>query len=533
MSRTRGTTDTRAAGITPPTLALWAAFVLYVAVAAVTIFRHELWGDEFHSWNIAKASAGLGALIDNSRYEGHPPVWYLVLWSLSRVTHNPASMQVVQFAIAVAVAALLIFRSPLPFAARVLSPFGYFFLFEYGVLSRNYAIGILLVLCACIALERGQARGPPRALALYAALLAASCTHLLALLLCASLHLSFLIEARHGQRPPATARALLAHAAIGAAVLLPAAWFILPPTDSRLGVGFWMKHWDASQQLAALVRAPLRAFVPMPAWWRHDFWNTQFLVEVEQSVRPLRFVVPLLSLAVVALGVLVLRGSRHAVTLFASNLLLTAAVALVFPLTSARYTGFIYVGFIVACWRSSSSPPSSPSLSSSPSLPRPRSFASVCPLHFFLVSQLAAAALAVSRDLRLPFSQAPRIRELVAEVPPGERLVTDYWAEDTAVAFLDYPLLCVGFDRPLPFLRWDAESASRTFRPYSSSLPVLLRRERRERVFLVSTYSLAVILDLDPPAREALQLRVVASREGAIERWSNLYLYEARLVFRR
>jgi len=47
---------------------LWGVLILYTIVAVYTMLHHELWGDEVHSWNIAKASVGFLDLIANTRY---------------------------------------------------------------------------------------------------------------------------------------------------------------------------------------------------------------------------------------------------------------------------------------------------------------------------------------------------------------------------------------------------------------------------------------------------------------------------------
>ena len=59
-----------------------------------------MWFDELQAWNIARASHSLGDLYTNLRYEGHPILWYLPLYALTRFTGNPHSMQVVQWAVA-------------------------------------------------------------------------------------------------------------------------------------------------------------------------------------------------------------------------------------------------------------------------------------------------------------------------------------------------------------------------------------------------------------------------------------------------
>ena len=168
---------------------LWGIFILYVIILGFTIAHHELWGDEIHSWNIAKASNSFSDLISNTRYEGHPPVWYIILWSISKFTHNVYYIQLVQGIIACAIVFLILFFSQIPVLAKILIPFGYFFLFEYGVLSRNYAIGILPAFIICVILHKNFRY---RIIVYYVLLFLVSNTHLLALLLACSLHLYFL-----------------------------------------------------------------------------------------------------------------------------------------------------------------------------------------------------------------------------------------------------------------------------------------------------------------------------------------------------
>ena len=112
---------------------LWVLFFLYVIVAGYAIGHHELWGDEIHSWNIARASSSFSDLINNARYEGHPPVWYIILWSISKCTHNLAYVQVVQLFIAGSVVFLILFYSPFPTLTKILIPFGYYLLFALTI----------------------------------------------------------------------------------------------------------------------------------------------------------------------------------------------------------------------------------------------------------------------------------------------------------------------------------------------------------------------------------------------------------------
>ncbi|HEV8272299.1 MAG TPA: hypothetical protein VGQ04_13400, partial [Chitinophagaceae bacterium] len=132
---------------TPTNLLPWFIFILYTALLGYSIVHHELWGDEIHSWNIAKGSNSFFDLIINTRYEGHPPVWYTILWTVSKFTHDTSYLQLIHLLIACAVVFVLLFYSSFPIVAKVLIPFGYFFLYEYAAISRNYAIGVLIAFC--------------------------------------------------------------------------------------------------------------------------------------------------------------------------------------------------------------------------------------------------------------------------------------------------------------------------------------------------------------------------------------------------
>ena len=134
-----------ASALTNPVL--WIVFTGYILLLGWTGAHHELWGDEIHSWNIARASTSFSSLLENVRYEGHPPAWHTLLWFISRCTDNLVYVQVAHELIAALVVFILLFFSPLPLIAKMLIPFGYYFLFEYAVLDRDYSIGVLAAFC--------------------------------------------------------------------------------------------------------------------------------------------------------------------------------------------------------------------------------------------------------------------------------------------------------------------------------------------------------------------------------------------------
>ena len=82
------------------------------------------------------------------RNEGHPVLWYFLLYLGSSIVDTPLILPIVSVTIAFAAAAVFLFRSPFPLwlqALFVLSPLP---LYDYSVMARNYGISMLLFFAA-------------------------------------------------------------------------------------------------------------------------------------------------------------------------------------------------------------------------------------------------------------------------------------------------------------------------------------------------------------------------------------------------
>src|SRR5262249_46129987 len=106
----------------------------FSVITAIGLRGHAMWFDELHAWNIARASHSVGDLSQNLRYEGHPILWYLPLFAITRFSGDPHAMQLLQWAIATGTIALVLFRAPFSVPVRVAVLAGYCFAFEYGVI---------------------------------------------------------------------------------------------------------------------------------------------------------------------------------------------------------------------------------------------------------------------------------------------------------------------------------------------------------------------------------------------------------------
>ena len=123
--------------------------LVFLGLGSLSIFHHEMWRDELQAWMIAKDSFTMSDLFQNLRYDGHPSLWYLPLYVITRFTAQPYAMQILHILLAFGAVYVFARYSPFPRWQKVLFVFGYLPFYEYAVISRNYAIGILLIFGYC------------------------------------------------------------------------------------------------------------------------------------------------------------------------------------------------------------------------------------------------------------------------------------------------------------------------------------------------------------------------------------------------
>lgn len=128
--------------------------IVYVAVVLPFVWRHEIWRDEAQAFLLARDSASPWQLVMNARYEGHPLLWHMLLWCLTRIWLNPLGMQLLHLAMAAGSVYLFARYAPVPFLTKILFAFSYYSFFEYAIIARNYQPMLLLTLAFCVLWQR-------------------------------------------------------------------------------------------------------------------------------------------------------------------------------------------------------------------------------------------------------------------------------------------------------------------------------------------------------------------------------------------
>ncbi|MBI2212174.1 MAG: hypothetical protein HYU52_00885 [Acidobacteria bacterium] len=131
---------------------------LYLLLGFALITHHEAWRDEADSWLWAR-DGSLEELFGHLGHMGTPSLWYLLLFPMAKAGLPFLAQGVLHVLLSSGTAFLILARAPFPRRVRLLVVFSYFFGFEYLVIARNYAIGLLLLFAlAALDGERRQRR---------------------------------------------------------------------------------------------------------------------------------------------------------------------------------------------------------------------------------------------------------------------------------------------------------------------------------------------------------------------------------------
>ena len=241
----------------PRDSALWASWSL---VMLLLVRSHEMWRDELQSLAIARASTWPWDLIANTDYEGHPPGWHLLLWFPAQLTRSPGAAHLIGFACVSAAGWLVIRYLPFTLPVRGLLLFGYFPLFEMGVITRSYSLLFLLVVAALVLADRR----PLPVIPLTIVLVAMSWTLVTAIPLAAAIAISTVM--RHTQTP--RQRFIEAGAVLGALTLLSLK-IAQPPWS---GPGKFAGGLQGINTSSSVFTSPLRVVAP---WFERNvaFWG--------------------------------------------------------------------------------------------------------------------------------------------------------------------------------------------------------------------------------------------------------------------
>ena len=263
---------------------------IYFVVSLVGILHHELWLDEAHHYLLARDSNSFLELIQNTRYEGHPILWNSLLYGLTRFSTDPFWMQFLHILISTSVVFLFLRKAPFNWVFKTLFIFGYFMLFEYNVISRNYILGVLFLFLACSVFEKRKEKLVP--LTVYLAL--ATNIHLMFAVIAFALFLTLLFE-NHLNKELFKRVYTIGYLVFGIGLVLTIIQ-IIPPDDTRFFDR--IDHMSLGEKFTKGFISLFKATATIPDFTTIHFWNSNLLVNLSKPISAvlglLAYCIPLL-----------------------------------------------------------------------------------------------------------------------------------------------------------------------------------------------------------------------------------------------
>lgn len=129
--------------------ALPAIFIIYVLAIIVGVIRHESWADEAQSWLLVK-DLSLAELFKVLPSEGHPPLWYLILFPFAKLGAPYTIVKWIAAAIMCTAIYLLLFKTKVHILLKLAIPFSVYYFYQYALFGRSYPLIALFTACAVV-----------------------------------------------------------------------------------------------------------------------------------------------------------------------------------------------------------------------------------------------------------------------------------------------------------------------------------------------------------------------------------------------
>lgn len=371
-----------------PTLALRVVIPVligYLILSMIGLYYHELGLEEGQQYVFARDSHSLTDLYHNMRYEGHPRTWCILLYGIIHfITPSLVAIHILHLAITATTVYLFLRYAPIHRLIKIGFVFGYYFLFEYNLQNRSYALGILLLFVSCLLLAH-----PDRHWPFIGILLLLLCnTDVFYAFAAVGIFLYMgLVYAQQGRlfTTPFYLLTLFFLAGVACTYIqaqIPREDYIV---HSRLNAGF------SRENLASACLALTAGWLPIPDDRLH-FWNS-FWIGEPANTHILR---PVLALFFLIAPAVLLKTVPRALVFYYSSLLLLLGLMMVTGFTAARYFGMVVIYLLAAAWLAGNE--AGATLVIAPVF-RPV-------IGIIVLIQIAVGLYAWGQDLGRPFSQA-------------------------------------------------------------------------------------------------------------------------------
>jgi hypothetical protein len=417
-----------------PWKVLMPLMLLYAIVSTIGILHHEIWLDEAQHFVIARDSASITDLYKNMQYDGHVQLWnYLLYFITHYISAEVIAMQLFHLLIINAAVFLFLRFGPFPLWIKVPVIFSYYFLFEYSLISRNYAPGILLLLIMCILIQLAR----QNRWAIGSLLLLLCVTHLFFVFAAIGFMIFLLIN--RGWREMKIPLSFLAVGLLLAAIPL----LNIPADNTYFHPGATTQELLSKKSISYVLYSPGRAFLPLQSPEGDYFWNTYWFDDLSAGLKTS------IALLLLIAPVLLLRKSKAALAFYSCAAGLLLLFLFVTQMKGNRYFGMMPMFLICACWLATYEQRSW--ITENLTIRRSAGIA----FGVMITFQLIAGIYAWSQDVSRPFAQAKSVISFLQENNQRLPVLVDGYGSGPALsAYYHEPLFYLDIDQYGSYCKW-------------------------------------------------------------------------------
>ncbi|MCK4401189.1 hypothetical protein KAW08_02645 [bacterium] len=311
----------------------------FLCIGLLNILTHEMWRDELQAWLIAKDSVSILNLFDNLKYEGHPALWHICLYFISRFTAQPIVMQFFHLLLAATTIYIFTRFSPFTKLQKTLFIFGYFPLYEYAAISRNYAMGVLFIFCFCAVFRTRTKNYIVLSCILF--LLAQTSVYGLMISICfgCTLIMEYVFDRNLRKSLRARRTELIISIAIFILGIIGSVFQLMQPIDS--GGRIWGISIDP-RRISHVIAIPWKAYIPIP-----EFMNTEFIAS---TILPSRIPAAALSIILLCFSFLLFARKHVVAFLYTSATIGLLIFSYFIHFGELRHHGHLFILFIACLW---------------------------------------------------------------------------------------------------------------------------------------------------------------------------------------
>ncbi|MEO5641799.1 MAG: hypothetical protein ABIQ40_18865 [Bacteroidia bacterium] len=495
--------------------ASWKLVLLITALFAVAgiagILHHELWLDEAHHFLLARDSTSISEMAFNARYEGHPLLWNVLLFALTRFSSNPFGMQVLNLVIATIGVIIFLRFSPFSVLNKLLIVFGYFIFYEYTIISRNYSLVFLLLSIVCALYPERK----KHFLLLSVALAFLAQTHLFAAIIAGGFVLLLAFEFLFSNERIVNFTFIAGFFLVLLSFTLVIIQAI-PPADHFL-YAYDSDPYLSYKRIGKAFSVLWKGLVPLPDYTSDQPWNSNRVIAISKTfaIIPafLAWFIPLIML-----------GKRKSVLVFFYfvGLCLVAFIYFSPLMVSARHCGFFFLLLLASLWISPCFPHLSYPFKFFPAFTRFSQRIEKPLFQSLLMLQCFASFYMYSCDWKRPFSNGKNVVEwLKKNIEPGKIiLVNDHFSGPPISAYLGKKVYYAENNAEGSFCKWNTN-------PFMISNDTLLQRISRlvndspeKSICVVTNKPLIISHGVETNAR------LLITFQGALVQAENYWIYE-------